>query len=70
MGFAAVNLLMSRINEPSLNYRTMHTETSLETQKLQGIPVSHIPLEEGTAVQIFSDKSDPGLSPPGHFLYK
>ncbi len=29
MGFAAVNLLMSRINEPSLNYRTMHTETSL-----------------------------------------
>ena len=29
MGFAAVNLLMPRINEPSLNYRTMHTETSL-----------------------------------------
>lgn len=29
MGFAAVNLLMSRINEPSLNYRTLHTETSL-----------------------------------------
>ena len=41
-----------------------------ETQKLQGIPVSHIPLEEGTAVQIFPDKSDPGLSTPGHFLYK
>ena len=29
MGFSAVNLLMSRINEPSLNYRTMHTETDL-----------------------------------------
>lgn len=29
MGFAAVNLLMSRINEPSLNYRTLYTETSL-----------------------------------------
>ena len=29
MGLAAVNLLMSRINEPSLNSRTMHTETSL-----------------------------------------
>lgn len=29
MGFSAVNLLMSRINEPSLNYRTMHTETNL-----------------------------------------
>lgn len=29
MGFSAVNLLMSRINEPSLNYRTVHTETSL-----------------------------------------
>lgn len=29
MGFSAVNLLMSRINEPSLNYRTVHTETNL-----------------------------------------
>ena len=29
MGFSAVNLLMSRINEPSLNYRTVHTETEL-----------------------------------------
>ena len=29
MGFSAVHLLMSRINEPSLNYRTIHTETSL-----------------------------------------
>lgn len=29
MGFAAVQLLMSRINEPSLNYRTMYVETNL-----------------------------------------
>ena len=29
MGFSAVNLLMSRINEPSLNYRTVYTETTL-----------------------------------------
>lgn len=29
MGFSAVNLLMSRISEPSLNYRTLHTETEL-----------------------------------------
>lgn len=29
MGVSAVNLLMSRISEPSLNYRTMHTETTL-----------------------------------------
>lgn len=29
MGFSAVNLLMSRIGEPSLNYRIMHTETDL-----------------------------------------
>lgn len=29
MGFSAVQLLVSRIKEPSLNYRTMHTETSL-----------------------------------------
>lgn len=29
MGFSAVNLLMSRISEPSLNYRTVHTETNL-----------------------------------------
>ncbi len=29
MGFSAVHLLLSRINDPSLNYRTIHTETSL-----------------------------------------
>lgn len=29
MGFSAVHLLISRIKEPSLNYRTIHTETSL-----------------------------------------
>ncbi|MDO5338459.1 MAG: LacI family DNA-binding transcriptional regulator [Eubacteriales bacterium] len=29
MGFSAVHLLMSRIKEPSLNFRTLHTETSL-----------------------------------------
>ena len=29
MGFCAVQLLISRINEPSLNYRTMHVETNL-----------------------------------------
>ena len=29
MGFSAVYLLMSRIKNPSLNYRTMYTETSL-----------------------------------------
>lgn len=29
MGFSAVNLLMSRVSEPSLNYRTLHTETEL-----------------------------------------
>ena len=29
MGFSAVNLLMSRISEPSLNYRTVYTETDL-----------------------------------------
>lgn len=29
MGFSAVHLLVSRINEPSLHYRTIHTETSL-----------------------------------------
>lgn len=29
MGFSAVYLLMSRIKEPFLNYRIMHTETSL-----------------------------------------
>lgn len=29
MGFSAVHLLLSRIKEPSLNYRTIHTETSL-----------------------------------------
>lgn len=29
MGYAAVQLLMSRIAEPTLNYRTMYTETTL-----------------------------------------
>lgn len=29
MGFSAVHLLLSRIKEPTLNYRTIHTETSL-----------------------------------------
>lgn len=29
MGFSAVHLLMSRIKQPSLNFRTMHTETTL-----------------------------------------
>ena len=29
MGFAAVHLLISRIKEPYLNYRTMYTETNL-----------------------------------------
>lgn len=29
MGFSAVHLLISRIKEPSLNYRMIHTETSL-----------------------------------------
>ncbi len=29
MGFSAVDLLMSRIKNPTLNYRTMYTETSL-----------------------------------------
>ena len=29
MGFSAVQLLMSRIREPSLNYRTLYTETNL-----------------------------------------
>lgn len=29
MGFSAVNLLITRINEPSLNYRTVYTETNL-----------------------------------------
>lgn len=29
LGFSAVHLLISRIKEPSLNFRTMHTETSL-----------------------------------------
>lgn len=29
MGFSAVQLLMSRIREPSLNYRTLYTETDL-----------------------------------------
>ena len=29
MGYAAMNLLLSRIQDPDLNFRTLHTETSL-----------------------------------------
>lgn len=29
MGFSALHLLMSRIKEPSLNFRRIYTETSL-----------------------------------------
>lgn len=29
MGFSAAHLLISRIREPSLNYRTIYTETSM-----------------------------------------
>ena len=36
MGFSAVHLLMSRIKNPSLNYRTMYTETSLIYRKSTG----------------------------------
>ena len=39
MAFSAVHLLMSRIEEPSLDYRTMHTQTDLiyrESTKFDG----------------------------------
>ncbi len=36
MGFSAVQLLMSRIKEPSLNYRTMYTETNLVFRESTG----------------------------------
>ncbi|WP_334291647.1 hypothetical protein [Cellulosilyticum ruminicola] len=29
MGFSAAQLLISRINQPDLNYRTLYTETDL-----------------------------------------
>lgn len=29
MGFSAANLLMTRINQPELNYRTLYAETDL-----------------------------------------
>ncbi len=36
MGFAATQLLISRIREPNLNFRTMHTETSLVFRESTG----------------------------------
>ncbi|MCR5451085.1 MAG: LacI family DNA-binding transcriptional regulator [Lachnospiraceae bacterium] len=36
MGYAAMNLLLSRIQDPALNYRTMHTETSLYLRESTG----------------------------------
>lgn len=36
MGFSAANLLLSRIKEPSLNFRTLHTETSLVYRESTG----------------------------------
>ncbi len=36
MGFTAVNLLLSRIKEPSLNFRTVHTETNLMYRESTG----------------------------------
>jgi len=36
MGFSAVHLLISRIKEPSLNFRTIHTETSLVYRESTG----------------------------------
>lgn len=36
MGFSAVQLLMSRIKEPSLNYRTLYTETNLVFRESTG----------------------------------
>ena len=29
MGYSATQLLISRINEPNLNFRTVHTESTL-----------------------------------------
>ncbi len=36
MGYSAVYLLLSRISEPSLNYRSVHTETTLIYRKSTG----------------------------------
>lgn len=36
MGFSAVHLLISRIKEPSLNYRTIYTETDLVFRESTG----------------------------------
>ena len=36
MGYAAANLLMTRIEEPSLNYRTVYTETNLILRESTG----------------------------------
>lgn len=36
MGYAAMNLLLSRIQDPALNYRTLHTETSLYLRESTG----------------------------------
>lgn len=36
LGFSAVHLLISRIKEPSLNYRTIHTETDLVFRESTG----------------------------------
>ena len=36
MGYTAANLLMTRIEEPSLNYRTVYTETSLILRESTG----------------------------------
>lgn len=36
MGFSAAHLLLSRIKEPSLNFRTLHTETSLIYRESSG----------------------------------
>lgn len=36
MGYTAANLLMTRIEEPSLNYRTVYTETKLILRESTG----------------------------------
>jgi len=36
MGYTAANLLMTRIEEPSLNYRTVYTETNLILRESTG----------------------------------
>ena len=36
MGFTAADLLMTRIKEPSLNYRTVYTETNLILRESTG----------------------------------